>query len=291
LLFLFSLVLYLASGPLNKGTVLRLASVVVVAIFAQTAFFVVAFAVALWLAWLFLERKQLAPAVGCAMILLGIGVMLMLRAAVAGKVETHRHENTVILWESNNPYYESMKFTSLYGRRPGNPWSQWKASTEEQQRYDDYLKRAKASRRDPAVLWIKENPAQYAKMCWIRLYTTLGPFTGQMSPRHRLIATFYWLLIFPVGYYGLWRMRHLPVSRMAALVFVALTAFEVLVIIEWYLRYRMPWELILTLYAAVGYMHILCAESSKRGPDPGPALIKTTDSSQGQQVRDDLPSS
>lgn len=257
LLLLLAVALYLALGPLTWGNVLGLSALSAIAVFTQTSFFVVAFAIAVWLGWRAFVQKHLVLAVGCGIILSSIGTMLLLRAAVARMGDTHKHENTAILWESNNPFYEGLTPTSLWGRRPGNPWSQWTPSPQEQQRYDDYLKRAAAARSDPGVLWIKENPLQYAKLCWIRLYTTLGPITGQMSPRNRLISTFYWLLIFPAGYYGLWRTRRLQVTKMAVLIFLVLTAFESLVITEWSLRYRMPWDLILTIYAAVGYLALL----------------------------------
>ncbi len=280
LLVLVALALYFAAGPAKWLNVVLLGGIVSVAVFTQTAFFVVAFAIAGWLAWRALKQKRLVFAAGSGIILCSIAAMLGLRAVVARMGDSYKHENTVILWESNNPYYESMTPTSLWERRPGNPWTHWTASQLERERFDEYLKRAANLRANPAVLWIKENPMQYAKLCWIRLYTTLGPITGQMSPRHRLVSTFHWLLIFPAGYYGLWRTRRLPITQMAVLVFLALTCFESLVVTEWYLRYRMPWELLLTVYAAVGYCAFLrpgalSNESVATAAEKGPAEMQS----------------
>ncbi len=269
LLLLMAVVVYLAAGEPKWGGVLGLSAAVAVAIFTQTSFFVVGFAITLWLAWQFVRRKNLAFALGCCLIFSSIGAMLLLRAVVAKMGDSHKHENTVILWEANNPYYESLSPTGLWGRRPGNPWSQWQPSPEEQQRYNDYLQRGAKSGRNPAVLWIKENPIKYAKLCFIRLYTTLGPMTGQMSPRNRIVSAFYWMLIFPAGFYGLWRTRRLRTTHMAVLIFLVLSSFETLVITEWYLRYRMPWELVLSIYAAVGYLCVLYRGNTPLLPGSG----------------------
>jgi hypothetical protein len=170
---------------------------------------------------------------------------------------------TDVLLEANNPYYESLGWISLWGRRPGNPQSDWRPSEPVQQRYDQYLARASGNPGQAALLWIRENPGQYAKLCSIRLRATLGPFTGMMSPRNRAISTFYWLLIFPAGGYGLWRLRRLPVTRIVFCVWLALAAFETFVLTDWYLRYRLPVDLMLTAYAAVGYVLLL-----RRRPTP-----------------------
>jgi hypothetical protein len=257
LLGLFVLGLYFATGPLNTMGTVGLVGSIVFCIFTQAAFFVIAFAVAAWLAWLYLGQRRIIFILGAALIVLCTALYIFLGTlAVRGSV-TARENKSLILWEANNPFYESMSPFSLWGRRPLNPWSDWRPSPAEQKRFDNYFARGEASGHNPALLWIRENPAQYLKLCWIRLYTTEGPFTGQMSPRNRAISALYWLLLFPAGFYGLWRLRHLLISKMALLVLLALTAFECLVIAEWQLRYRLPWEMILSLYAAAAYILLL----------------------------------
>src|SRR5258706_2075926 len=103
-----------------------------------------------------------------------------------------------ILWAANNPYFEGMRLTDLWQDRLGpNPWTSWHASEQEQQRFDSYMGRAGGDEQRAFLLWVQENPGRYVKLCLIRFRTALGPFTGQMSPRNRMISTVIWLLLFP----------------------------------------------------------------------------------------------
>jgi hypothetical protein len=252
-LALFAAAVWLASSGRPAWFVV----LIVLGMAAQASFFVVAVACAVWL---LLERNRLAALLLVAVAVLRIGVGM-----VTPKLSEEKE--SAVLWEANNPYYESMRWNSLWERRPGNPWTKWSVTAAEQQRYDQYLARRGGNPSRAALLWIRENPAQYVKLCLIRLRTTLGPFTGQMSPRNRAVSMFYWLMIFPLGVYGLWCLRHLPISRLALCVFLVLTAFETLVITEWYLRYRMPVDLLLMVYAAVGIGRLL----NKRQAEPLPS--------------------
>ena len=90
-------------------------------------------------------------------------------------------------------------------------------------------------------------------MCLARLRTEFGPYTGQMSPRNRLISAVVWLLIFPAGFYGLWRSRHNATGQFVILIVICVFAFATLVSEEPYLRYRMPVDLLLTVFAGVSY--------------------------------------
>lgn len=243
ILTLFAAMLGLATMPLTSQRLILFALLLIAGVFAQANGFLLAGAGILWLLW---QRNQLA-------LLVGIAVAVVAACKVALGTFSSEQKQTGVLWEANNPHYESMRWSDLWEQRPGNPWSNWSPSPLEQQRYRDYLRRAGQLQTEPGWLWIRENPRPYAKLCLLRLRNTLGPFTGQMSPRHRAIATVYWLLIFPAGFYGWWRMRHLPLSRFALCVYLVLTAFETLVISDWYLRYRLLVDLMLTAYAAVGY--------------------------------------
>ncbi|MGO9244184.1 MAG: hypothetical protein ACLPT4_15970 [Verrucomicrobiia bacterium] len=258
-LFVMALALFAASSPQTSGRLWLFTLAISLGAYAQAAFFVVAGAAGLWLLWQFIDTRR-AVCVVCALVALGAAASrVLLEVSARGPLAEKGTEEAAasILWEANNPYYESMRLGSLWERRPGNPWTRWKMSEQEAARYAAYLERTGHHSTPAALLWIRENPAQYAKLCFVRLCATLGPFTGQMSPRNRVIATVFWLLIFPAGYYGWWRMRHLAISRLALLVFLALTAFEVMVITEWYQRYRLPWDLTLTVYAGVGYACLL----------------------------------
>lgn len=269
LLLWFSIVLYLAAGRLRTAEVLGLALVAVLAVFTQAAFFVVASGVCLWLAWCFVRERRLCFALGCLVTLSGVAGYLGLAASAARAGVTHKANKSMILWEANNPYYESLSPFSLWGRRPSNPYSDWEPSPDERKRYEEYFSRAEKVGHNPALLWIRENPGKYVKLCWIRLYTTLGPITGQMSWRNKALSTVYWLLIVPAGLLGLWQLRRQPFASLAALVFLALTTFEVLVITDWQLRYRLPWMLILLCSSSVFYSWLVFARSTtSRLPTP-----------------------
>ncbi len=267
LLFLVSVGAYLASEPLRPKSAMLFAVVFCLGIFTQAGFAIVATAAAAWLIRQAYCQKQGTFLFGAALTLICVAGRVVWAGSAAEDGRPQRRENvSSIVWEANNPYYESMTLRSLWERRPGNPWTTWQVSEPQQQRYEQYLARAGGDRFRAALLWVRENPVQYSKLCLIRLRTTLGPYTGQMSPRNRLISTLYWLVTFPMGYYAWWRWRRLPVSRLAVMMFVLLTAFETLVITEWYLRYRLPWDLMLTVFAAAGYAQLLSRTRPERTP-------------------------
>jgi uncharacterized membrane protein YqjE len=56
---------------------------------------------------------------------------------------------------------------------------------------------------------------------------------------------------------GLWWVRKENGVSFVVLSLALLTIFSVLVIVEWYQRYRMPADLMMTVYAALGYLHIV----------------------------------
>jgi hypothetical protein len=272
LLFLFSLALSAAAGPRTPANRAMFVGAMGLAIFTQAGFFVVATAGAAWLALAAFRHREAAAWYGCLGIIALIGCRLAVPLINFGGSQEDGWRNTDnggILWDSNNPYYESMRLTTLWELRPGNPWTVWHMSPQEQQRYKEYKERAHQDVRRAATLWIRENPAQYAKLCFIRLRTELGPCTAVMSPRNRLISTFYWLLIFPAGLFGLWQSRDLGLARLIGLVMLAVFTFDALVFVECYLRYRLPVDLALTECAGVAYAGGLASWSAKRaGPSP-----------------------
>jgi hypothetical protein len=272
LLFFFSLALSAAAGPRTPANRALFVGAMGLGIFTQAAFFVVATAGAAWLALAAFRHREAAARYGCLAIIALIGCRLALPLINFGGAPEdgwRSTDNGGVLWEENNPYYESMRLTFVWEPRPGNPWTVWRVSAQEQQRYDEYKERTHQDLRRAATLWIRENPAQYAKLCFIRLRTELGPYTAVMSPRHRLISTFYWLLIFPAGLFGLWQSRDLGLAWLIGLVMLAVFTFDALVFVEWYLRYRLPVDLALTVCAGVAYAGGLASWLAKRaGPLP-----------------------
>jgi len=174
---------------------------------------------------------------------------------VAGRVaEPNRAaDRGGIFWLSNNPYYDRMRPWSLWEWRGANPWSTWKMSDEERERYADYLARSGQNELRAALLWIRENPGHYSQVCLARLRTEFSPYTGEMSPRSRLISTAVWLLVFPAGFYALWRRRHMDSTEFVLWMVSAVFAFATFVTEEPYLRYRVPVDLLLTAFAGLIY--------------------------------------
>lgn len=255
-LFFTAVILWAATRPADGTQVAWITASVLLGVYSQAAFFVVGFAVAVWLAWRYVCSKHNRNLVGAALILVFIGIkfpVTWLDAGGKGYDPARQADRGGTLWLANNPYYESMKPWSQWELRELNPWSTWKRSDREQKRYEDYLARGNGSELKAALLWMRENPVHYATLCAVRLRTELGPYTGQMSPRNRQISTVIWLLIFPAGFYGLWKARAQPMTGLAVLIILAVFGFNTLFIEEPYLRYRMPVDLTLTLFAGVGY--------------------------------------
>lgn len=258
LIFFFSLAVWATSRPFTTARLCVFVASLILAVGTQAGFFFIALAADVWLVIRFFRTRQRALLVATIVLLFFAGGKTVLPTLFHQDSPGSVNETgQAVLWEANNPYYETMGPFSLWERRPGNPWTHWKMSPEEQQRHEMYLERTNHRTIQAALLWIKENPGQYAKLIFVRLWTTLGPCTGMMSPRNRMISAFIWILIFPAGVYGWWRCRHLPVSGFSAAVALFIILSSAFVIVEWYLRYRLPLDLLLTMYAGIGYSDLL----------------------------------
>jgi hypothetical protein len=196
-------------------------------VFTSATFFVIAAAAGFW--WWWRRRTLAVPATIAAVIALK---MLLTWTNVAGNAaEANRAaDRGGIVWLSNNPSYEKLLWWSGWEWRPAEPGGLHEA-----------------------VSWVAENPGQYAKLCFIRLRTEFCAFTAQMSPRNQAISTMVWLLIFPAGLIGLWRRRREPLGQLVIAMALAHLAFGTFVTEEPYLRYRMPVDLALTVFAAGVY--------------------------------------
>lgn len=269
LLFLFSLAVLATAQKFSSARLCVFVGIIILAIGTQASFFVVAGAAGIWLSLEFWRSRTPRLIIAALIIFLFVTAKPLLPTLL--KQDAQGSLNAAaesVLWEANNPYYESMTPVSLWERRPTNRWTHWKMSASEQERYDDYLERSNGRTTQAALLWIRENPGHYLKLAFVRLWTTLGPFTGMMSPRNRTISAVVWFLVFPAGCYGWWLSRNLPAARLAALVAVALTAFSSLIIVEWYLRYRFPVDLLMNVFAGIGYANLLMNRFSRRREVP-----------------------
>ena len=248
--FFTAVALWAVTRLTERRAALWLVASLVLGSYTSSTFFVVALAGALWL---ILRRRSIA---GAAVIGLFVALKFVITwSDVAGTAtEANRAaDRGGIFWMSNNPYYDRMRPWSLWEWRPSNPWSTWTMSDQERVDHEAYLVRAGHNELRATLLWIRENPGHYAQVCLARLRTEFGPYTGEMSPRNRLISTVIWLLVFPAGFYGLWRWRHHAMGRFSGLMVIMVFAFATFVTEEPYLRYRMPVDLLLTLFAGAAY--------------------------------------
>lgn len=218
--------------------------------YTSSTFFVVAMTGAVWL---LLRRRSVT-----GFVVIAIFVALKFAATFTNIAGSAAEPNRAgdrggIFWLSNNPYYERMRPWSLWEWRGSNPWSTWTVTPEEQDRHDAYLARSGQNELRATRLWIREDPGRYLQVCLARLRTEFGPYTGQMSPRNRLISSVVWLLIFPAGFYGLWQSRRDATAQFAVLIVIAVFTFATFVTEEPYLRYRMPVDLLLTAFAGAAY--------------------------------------
>jgi hypothetical protein len=249
-LFFLSIAFWSIAGSTKDSLPRWVALPLILGVYTSSTFFVVALVGAVWL---FLRRRAKIQA---AAIVLFVALKFVITwSNVAGRVaEPNRAaDRGGIFWLSNNPYYDRMRPWSLWEWRGANPWSTWKMSDEERERYADYLARSGQNELRAALLWIRENPGHYSQVCLARLRTEFSPYTGEMSPRSRLISTAVWLLVFPAGFYALWRRRHMDSTEFVLWMVSAVFAFATFVTEEPYLRYRVPVDLLLTAFAGLIY--------------------------------------
>jgi hypothetical protein len=261
LMFFFSAALFaVADHPLTGWAVAGFVAGIGLGIYTQAAFFTVGAATALWLLLRFRYERRWRLLAGAIVLLLLVAGKLLLSLVnlEGGKNDWVRQADRGTLWLANNPHYESLRWWDLWQLRLG-PSHKWKGTAEQDRRYREYLDRAGGDMGKAAMLWIRENPAQYAKLCFIRLRTELGPITGSMGSRvNRLASTVIWLLTFPAGFFGLWQDRRSPFAALAGLIILAVFALDTFILMAGQLRYRLPADLLLTIYAGVTYARLGC---------------------------------
>jgi hypothetical protein len=242
--------LWAATQITRRRAVAWFVASLILATYTSSTFFVVAMTGALWL----LQRRRSIAGFTVIVSFVALKFILTWSNAAGSTTESNRAaDRGGVFWTSNNPYYESMRPWSPWEWRTENMWSTWKMSEEEHSRYTSYLDRGEGNELRATLLWIRENPLHYLWVCLVRLRTEFGPYTGQMSPRNRLISTVVWLLIFPAGFYGLWKSRRDMTAQFVQFVVITVFIFATFVSEEPYLRYRMPVDLLLTAFAGLSY--------------------------------------
>lgn len=105
------------------------------------------------------------------------------------------------------------------------------------------------------TLWLKDNPGQYFNFCKQRLKTFLFKACPEgVSLRHKAVSSFIFYLIFPLGYLGIIaeviKRQRLPLLILFYI--LATTALHVLAGLDGELRYRLPIELFMCMFAPGG---------------------------------------
>lgn len=250
LMFLLALALFCATTLDTARGSTGFALAMILGIYTQAVFFVTAVSAAVWLlvsAWKHRHRGHLIGAL-CIIFFAILKVASGLIDPPTAGYDFQHDADRSMAWMANNPQYDNFTWRSWW------EWQHKQPPTEGQMsRFNDYLARSHNRPMVATWLWITENPAKYATLCFVRLKSELGPFTGQMSVRNREISSVVWLLIFPAGFYGLWKHRNHPLAHLAIVIVLAVMAFGTLVTEEPYLRYRMPVDLLLTVFAGIAY--------------------------------------
>ncbi|MCS7337354.1 MAG: glycosyltransferase family 39 protein [Verrucomicrobiae bacterium] len=263
-LAIHALAFYLAVSATRPWKYILFALVTVFGVYTTASYFLVGCAAAAWLIWGFMRSRLPAQLIGAGMILVGVITKLAL-VSVPG--DPLREVDKAMFWYGNNPYYESVGWFDLWTVREDptwTPWLPWQASDAEKARYNDYLQRAGGDKRKAGLLWAWENPMEYVKMCFVRLRATLGPLTGHMRLwQNKLVSTLLWLLVFPAGFFGLWRARRTLHGQLGWFIVLAVCGFETFVIAGLQQRYRLPVDVILIVFAATVYAGLMARMASK----------------------------
>jgi len=255
LLCLFCAAFLAAGQPPSLRMTVIFAVAMVLGTYTMASFFLVGMASAFWLGLQFWRHRRRLDLI-CAVVILAAGVGPKVAFSMSSG-DSIRVATKAQLWDCNNPYYDNWGWWSLwdiiYGQNGGPPSPAWKLSDAQLRRYDEYLARTGGDAYKAGFLWVRENPLPYTKLCFIRLRAVLGPVTARMKLPNRILSTAWWLLVFPAGFYGLWKHRKWPISVLAMLIILILVASETLIMAGLQPRYRLPMDLMLVVYAGLVY--------------------------------------
>jgi 4-amino-4-deoxy-L-arabinose transferase-like glycosyltransferase len=120
------------------------------------------------------------------------------------------------------------------------------------------------------IRWIGKNPGQYFKLCKERLVIFLfSGHTKNFSLRNRIISIPIFYTVFPLGYLGI-IVAVIKKNRLATLIFLYILSTAILHILTNVdgegLRYRLPIELLLGIFACYGIEIIVSLREKLRIP-------------------------
>jgi 4-amino-4-deoxy-L-arabinose transferase-like glycosyltransferase len=115
------------------------------------------------------------------------------------------------------------------------------------------------------INWVKGNTWQYLRLCKKRLITfVLKGHTKGVSLRHKIVSSIIFYVVFPLGYLGIIaKIRERKEIPLLILLYIfSTTTLHILTYLDGELRYRLPIELFMGVFACYGFSVI--ANLSKR---------------------------
>lgn len=107
--------------------------------------------------------------------------------------------------------------------------------------------------------WVKDNPGKYFRHCLSRLNIFLfKPYPEDVTLRHRIVSAAIFFLVFPLGYFGLIvsLIRRNKLALLLGLFILSITTAHILTGQEAELRYRLPIEILLGIFASFAVVSI-----------------------------------
>jgi 4-amino-4-deoxy-L-arabinose transferase-like glycosyltransferase len=164
------------------------------------------------------------------------------------------------LLEGNNPCVASESLFTAYWAEGSCPWVDQQRlvlrQAETDPRIPAAVRRDRISRRI-AVQFISSHPADYAKLSFRRLWTTLLPYDprGNLRSREKLVLLAYWLLVFPAGFVGMFSaFKRIGPGHLLLASLVILNLLAIAAVLYWSdLRFRVGIDLLLACFAGSSY--------------------------------------
>ncbi len=101
--------------------------------------------------------------------------------------------------------------------------------------------------------WVKENKERFVKNIIWRIKGILSPYTRDMSLRNKIIAAISWSFMFIPGLIGLATLPDKNIRVILTLSCLCFLFIPAIVVVDKYLHYRLPVNILLTITAASAY--------------------------------------
>jgi 4-amino-4-deoxy-L-arabinose transferase-like glycosyltransferase len=167
------------------------------------------------------------------------------------------------LLEGNNPCIATERLFTAYWAEGSCPWvDQQRLSRRQAETAFGIPAAVRRDRiaRSIAMQFISTHPADYLKLSFRRLWTTLLPYDprGNQHSHEKLILLVYWLLVFPAGFLGMFfSSKSIEPGRILLALLVILNLLAIAAVLYWSdLRFRVGIDLLLACFAGA-FMPVL----------------------------------